>query len=203
MAVKQSVATTSLVEFAAGKPTRPQMSTQSLIPSPGQVTSAPPNVTRLIGVDYQLTSVTFNLTAGTLIAPVVWPSVGFPGLLAASQRFYSSIQNGGTGTSVIPLTANLNTTAALVTGQSTQLLLLCSVQQLGIGTGGVMSSFNFTTHASSMDFNIPVAGPWFPSGVRYTSFSCTPTAEYLCNLTANNIAFTIGVAAQLYSVYMI
>jgi len=121
-------------------------------------------------------------------------------LLSSAQRYKTGV-NATNG--ILPITQNNVTTAPLVAGQSTQLLLICTAQMMPLGIGGVISPPNFVVKATTTSSVTPqVTGPWFPTGVTYTSFSCVANVEYLPVLTASNVLANIGIAAQLYSIYV-
>lgn len=193
------VATNINLESVGGVQVRPNsITTAATNPSPGQTTSAPPNVTRLVGVDYQITTVTINLVAGQVLY-FTWPTVSFPGLLSSAQRYKTGV-NATNG--ILPITQNNATTAPLVAGQSTQLLLICTAQMIPIGSG-VISPPNFVVKATTTSPVTPqITGPWFPTGVTYTSFSCTANIEFYSTVTVSNVPAALGIAAQLYSVYV-
>jgi hypothetical protein len=194
------IATNINIESIGGVQVRPNsITTQATTPSPGQTTSAPPNVTRLIGADYQITTVTINIVAGqtTLFS---WPTVSFSGLLSSAQRYKTGV-NATNG--ILPITIGTANNTPLVAGQSTQLLLICTAQMVPLGSAGVISPPNFVVKATTTSPVTPqITGPWFPTGVTYTSFSCTASAEFLAAVTASNVPGSLGIAAQLYSVYV-
>lgn len=193
------IATSINLESIGGIQTRPNsITTQATAPSPGQTTSAPPNVTRLIGVDYQITTVNVNIVANQLLS-FTWPTVSFSGLLSSAQRYKTGV-NATNG--ILPITIGTANNTPLVAGQSTQLLLICTAQMIPLGAG-VISPPNFVAKATTTSPVTPqIIGPWFPTGVTYTSFSCTASAEFLATVTASNVPAALGIAAQLYSVYV-
>lgn len=198
--IRNHIATSVNLEAIGGIEVRPpSISTQALSPSPGSVQQAPPNVTRLIGVDYQLANISVNLTANTLQA-FSWPTISFTGLMSSAQRY----NTGTSANNALPsISLSPTTSKGMVAGQSTQFLLICNVQNLPIGSGGVMSSFNIATTAKTTSNTTPtINGPWFPTGVTYTAFSCTVTANFYSLVTASFVPATIGVTAQLYSIYV-
>jgi hypothetical protein len=194
------IATNINLESIGGVQVRPNsITTAATNPSPGQTTSAPPNVTRLIGVDYQISSSTVNIVSGQLLL-WSWPTVSFSGLLSSAQRYKTGV-NATNG--ILPITIGTANNTPLVAGQSTQLLLICTAQMMPLGIGGVISPPNFVVKATTTSSVTPqITGPWFPTGVTYTSFSCVANVEYLPVLTASNVLVNIGIAAQLYSVYV-
>ena len=193
------IATNINLESIGGVQARPNsITTAATNPSPGQTTSAPPNVTRLIGVDYQISSTIINIVSGQLLL-WSWPTVSFSGLLSSAQRYKTGV-NATNG--ILPITIGTANNTPLVAGQSTQLLLICTAQMIPLGAG-VISPPNFVAKATTTSPVTPqIIGPWFPTGVTYTSFSCTASAEFLATVTASNVPAALGIAAQLYSVYV-
>ena len=203
----QRVATNSLIESIQGQSIRPVLSTTALNPSVGSIVNAPPNVSRLVGVDYQMSTKTFDVVPNTLYT-LTFPTIGFPGLLSSTQRFFNTSLNSSGISLAAPNIAKVinssqpTTNHALNVGQSTQLLLVCSVNQIPIGTLGITSAFNLTTDATSTNLTVPISGPWFPSGVSYTGFSVTPSCNFYSLGTYTGLIFTVGVSAQLYAVFV-
>ena len=193
----QRVPTTSVIENSNGKAYHPVQATNGLSPSAGSIQQSPPNVTRLIGIDFQTT--TFSLTAGAGATTfVTWPSMGFPGILAADQRFY----NSGVApplTTAVPTGLN-----ALVTGQTTQLCLLCTLQSYSSQTTNIfLSAVSIATQGSTASpARTLLQGPWLSSGTTYTAFSCTASAGIITPTAVSGLQVSLGISAQLYAVYI-
>ena len=194
----QRVATNSLIESIQGQSVRPVITTSALNPSPGSLINAPPDVTRLVGVDYQTVTVTVNFVSGTIVT-VNWQAVGFPGLLSTAQRYYAPNAQTNTASFGVNTVQSINN---LYAGQSTQLLLLCTTQQITNKSTGLISTINYVTRAFQNGINTTVLGPWFPTGLKYAAFSAIPTAEVYCTASTSNVALTLGVSAQLYAVFV-
>jgi hypothetical protein len=193
----QRVATTSVVEASGGKAYHPLQATQALNPFPGSVQGSPPNVTRLIGIDFQTT--TFTLTAGAGVTTfVTWPAIGFAGILAANQRVYTS--------GIAPTLDQTVPTglSPLVAGQTTQVCLLCSLQNYdSMGTGILIGVPSLVTQASTASpTRTTFTGPWFAAGNTYTAFSCVPSASILTPTAVTNLKVSIGISAQLYAIFL-
>lgn len=189
----QRVQTNNLIEATHGHITRPTLTTNSLRPSPGSLVKAPPDVTRLIAVDYQTTTGTFSMNANTWQF-ITFPAVGFTGLMSSVQRFLSG--------SNPPTTNVANNSAPLVTGQNTQLLLLCHVQEYSPVNTLVLPNIILRTQAIENQTNKSLVGPWFPSGTTYLAFSCLPLAFAMAPGAVVGANFTIGISAELYMVFV-
>jgi|GEM_PF-6941145 len=202
---KLPVATNALVENTQGVSFRPIISTNRLSPSAGSVITNPPSASTLIGVDYQTTTTNFTVVAGNLYV-ISYPAISFHGLLSSNFR-YTSVANQSSGSVPTASIATVINNATpynplpMTTGQTTQLLLICSLQQVPIGSGGILGAMNFNTYVTS-PLAVPTYGPWFPAGIKYTSFNVQVSHEYYAASTFSNYPVTIGIAAQLYSVHI-
>ncbi len=198
---KNVVQTTTILESVSGKELRPLVSTVAANPSPGNLAARPPDVTRLIGVDYQTSSFTWPSTQlGIQYYQITMPTVSFNGLTTANQRYFNSAPIPG---QTVSLGTILNIQSnPLTTGQSTQLLLLCNVQIINPFTTLVVSQTSLLTSAFSAANGV-IQGPWFGAGASYTNFSCTPQALVYNTLgaAANQLVLNMGISAQLYMIF--
>jgi hypothetical protein len=192
----QRVPTANLVEVANGEVFQPLHVPQALAPSTGSILFAPPNVTRIVGVDFQLT--TFLLTAGAgVYTSVTWPAVGFAGIMSSQQRFY----NSGIAP---PLTSTIGrSTNTIALGQSTQLLLDCSVQSYSSTTAIMLGQCNIVTKASSVGSPLSqLLGPWFGTGLKYTGFSAVASTMIYTPTAVAALPVSLGISARLYAIYV-
>lgn len=193
---KQRVSTNSLVENLGGTAHRAEYSTNALAPSVGNLQNPIPNTTRLVGVDFQVVSATVSIANGTY-PYVTWPSVGLTNLFSNQPRYYTA------ATSATAKTMQPTTASSLVVGQTTQLLLMCSVQTYTPATANLwFTQINFQTLGFETNLNVGLTGPWFPGGTTYLAFSVTPQAT-VYNVTGGLYSgpLTLGISAQLFSVF--
>jgi hypothetical protein len=195
---QQSVPTSVLQEAVKGAGFFPNNATSALRPSLGSVQTSPPDATRLVGVDHQLSSIVFSAAAGSF-TQVSWPGIGFPGLLSSTTRFYNSGPAPSlTSASIVP-----NNPPSLIAGQSTQLGLFCALQSYTSTTTVMLGAVSFQVFASSTQVpRSSLIGPWFTSGIKYTGFSCIPTAFIYSPSAVSSINISIGVSAELFAVFI-
>ena len=192
----QKVPTSNLVEVVNGKIFQPLHVPASLAPSTGAILFAPPNVTRIVGIDFQLT--TFLLTAGAgAFTSVTWPAVGFGGILSSQQRFY----NNGIAP---PLTSTVvKDPTRLAAGQSTQLCLMADVQSYSSTTAIMLGQCNLMTLATSTGTpRSALTGPWFSTGLTYTGFSCVANSMIYTPTSVSALPVSLGISAKLYAIFV-
>jgi hypothetical protein len=198
----QRVPTSNLVEVVNGKVFQPLHISAALSPSTGSILYSPPNVTRIVGIDFQLTTVLLTAAAGAFTS-VLWPSVGFGGILSSQQRVFNSGQ-------APPLTSNVaNGPLPIAAGQSTQLCLMCDVQSYStVSTAGaivpvMIGQCNIVTQAASTATpQSALLGPWFSTGINYTAFSATASSMIYTPTAVTNLQVSIGISAKLYAVFI-
>jgi hypothetical protein len=195
MSFFQRVATSNLIEVSNGVPYQPLHVPQALAPSTGSVLYSPPNVSRIVGIDFQTT--TYMLTAGAgAYTNVTWPAVGFGGALSSQRRYYN------TGIAP-PLTSTIaQGPMPLVAGQSTQLCLMCNVQIYSSTTALMLGTVNLATLANSTDTpKSALTGPWFSTGLTYTGFSCVASTMVYTPTSVSALPVSLGITATLYVVF--